>query len=46
LKYGSKRSNKDAGIYLHSREIDFIHPVSKEKINIKAKPPAKGLWII
>ena len=32
LKYGSKRSNKDGGIYLHSREIDFIHPVSKEKI--------------
>ena len=46
LKYGSKRSNKDGGIYLHSREIDFIHPVSKEKINIKAKPPSKGLWII
>ena len=33
LKYGSKRSNKDGGIYLHSRELDFIHPVSKEKIN-------------
>ena len=46
LKYGSKRSNKDGGIYLHSRELDFIHPVSKEKINIKAKPPATGLWII
>ena len=46
LKYGSKRSNKDGGIYLHSREIDFIHPVTKEKINIKAEPPATGLWTI
>ena len=46
LKYGSKRSNKDGGIYLHSREVDFIHPVSKKKINIKADPPMKGLWSI
>ena len=46
LKYGSKRSNKDGGIYLHSREIDFIHPVSKKKINIKADPPMRGLWSI
>ena len=44
LKYGSKRSNKDDGIYLHSREIEFIHPVSKEKIKITANPPATGLW--
>lgn len=44
LKYGSKRSNKDGGIYLHSREIEFIHPVSKEKIKITANPPATGLW--
>ena len=39
-----KRSNKDGGIYLHSREINFIHPVSKEEINIKAAPPISGLW--
>ena len=32
LKYGSKRSNKDGGIYLHSRSLEFIHPVSKNKI--------------
>ena len=44
LKYGSKRSNKDGGIYLHSREIEFIHPVSKEIIKITANPPATGLW--
>ena len=44
LKYGSQRSNKDGGIYLHSREIYFTHPVSKEEINIKAEPPKSGLW--
>ena len=44
LKYGSKRSNKDGGIYLHSREVYFTHPVSKEEINIKAEPPRSGLW--
>ena len=31
LKYGSKRSMKDGGIYLHSREVNFIHPVTKKK---------------
>ncbi len=44
LKYGSKRSNKGGGIYLHSREIYFTHPVTKEEINIKAEPPKSGLW--
>ena len=44
LKYGSPRSNKYGGIYLHSREIYFTHPVSKEEINIKAEPPKSGLW--
>ena len=44
LKYGSKRSNKDGGIYLHSRELSFIHPVSKKNINIKANTPMNGLW--
>ena len=44
IKYGSKRTNKDGGIYLHAREINFIHPVSKEEIVIKADPPISGLW--
>lgn len=44
LKYGSQRSNKDGGIYLHSRKVYFTHPVSKEEINIKAEPPKSGLW--
>ena len=45
LKYGSKRSNKDGGIYLHSRGVEFIHPVSKNKIFLKADTPRTGLWI-
>ena len=44
LKYGSKRSNKDGGIYLHSKEVEFIHPVSEKKIVIEAKTPLTGLW--
>ena len=44
LKYGSKRSNKDGGIYLHSKEVEFTHPVSEKKIVIKAKTPLTGLW--
>lgn len=45
LKYGSKRSNKDGCIYLHSRELEFIHPISKNKIFLKANTPMTGLWI-
>ena len=44
LKYGSKRSNKDVGIYLHSREIYFTHPVTRDEINVKARPPKSRLW--
>ena len=44
LKYGSKRSNKDGGIYLHSRKVEFVHPVSKNKILLRADTPRTGLW--
>jgi 23S rRNA pseudouridine1911/1915/1917 synthase len=44
LKYGYDRSNPDGGINLHSRSIEFIHPVSKEKLKIIAKPPDDKLW--
>lgn len=36
LKYGAPRSNKDGGISLHSRSINFIHPVKKEEMTITA----------
>ena len=44
LKYGSKRSNKDGGIYLHSRRVEFIHPVSKNKVLLEADTPMTELW--
>lgn len=39
LKYGAPRSNKDGGISLHSRRVQFIHPVSKNPIDITAPLP-------
>jgi 23S rRNA pseudouridine1911/1915/1917 synthase len=44
LKYGAKRSNKNASIHLHARKIVFVHPVKKEPIEIKANPPKDVLW--
>lgn len=45
LKYGSKRSNRDGSISLHARKISFIHPVSKEKVEIIAHPPKEKIWL-
>ena len=44
LKYGSKRSNPDGSISLHARYVEFIHPVSKEMIQITAPLPQDKLW--
>ena len=44
LKYGFDRSNKDASIHLHARKIEFIHPVTKEKISIVAPTPNEVIW--
>ncbi|CAM1367852.1 Ribosomal large subunit pseudouridine synthase D [Tenacibaculum sediminilitoris] len=44
LKYGAKRSNKDGGIHLHARKIEFTHPVSKELIKITAPTPSDPVW--
>jgi 23S rRNA pseudouridine1911/1915/1917 synthase len=44
LKYGAKRSNPDGGISLHAHSASFIHPVTKEKINITAQTPPDNLW--
>lgn len=44
LKYGFPRSNPDGGISLHSRKIEFVHPVKKEKIIVIADPPKDSLW--
>ena len=44
LKYGAKRSNPDGGISLHARQIEFVHPVSKQLISITAPVPDDSLW--
>ena len=44
LKYGAERSNPDGGISLHSRRASFIHPVSKQLIEIVAPVPNDNLW--
>ncbi|MCQ2310978.1 MAG: RNA pseudouridine synthase [Paludibacteraceae bacterium] len=44
LKYGAKRSNPDGGICLHARQVEFIHPVSKEPVCITAPVPEDNLW--
>ena len=43
LKYGAERSNPDGSISLLSIRVQFIHPVSKEPIDITAPLPDR-LW--
>ncbi len=44
LKYGSPRSNPDGSICLHARSVGFVHPVSKERIELVAPVPEDNLW--
>lgn len=44
LKYGAKRSNPDGSISLLARRVEFIHPVSKEKIIVEAPLPNDIIW--
>lgn len=44
LKYGAPRSNPDGSISLQSHRVEFVHPVSKERICIEAPVPADRLW--
>ena len=44
LKYGFDRSNPDSGIHLHARKLVFIHPVSKETLEIIAPTPKDAIW--
>ena len=41
----ARRSNPDGGISLHSRAIEFTHPVRREPVRITAPVPAgDNLW--
>ena len=44
LKYGAKRSNKDASIHLLAQKLEFLHPVKKEVISITAPAPKDSVW--
>ena len=44
MKYGFPRSNPNGGIYLHARKIEFMHPVSREPVQITAQTPSDALW--
>lgn len=44
LKYGAPRSNPDGSISLMARRVEFVHPVSKEKINVEAPLPKDAIW--
>ena len=44
LKYGFDRSNPDGGIHLHARKLVFLHPVSKDPIEIIAPTPNDTVW--
>ena len=47
LKYGARRSNPDGGISLHSRRVEFTHPVRKEPVSVTAPVPAgDNLWAV
>jgi 23S rRNA pseudouridine1911/1915/1917 synthase len=44
LKYGFDRSNPDGGIHLHARKLVFIHPVTKETLQVTAPVPDEVIW--
>ena len=44
VKYGARRSNKDASIHLHARTLSFNHPTTQEEITITAPTPDDSLW--
>jgi len=44
LKYGYPRSNENGSISLFARRLEFIHPVKKEKVVIKADFPKGDVW--
>ena len=45
LKYGAKRSLPGGGISLHSRRVEFEHPVRRSPVSVTAPVPAgDSLW--
>ena len=44
LKYGARRSNPDGSISLLSHKVEFIHPVSKQKIVVVSPLQTEKVW--
>lgn len=45
VKYGARRKNKDRSIYLHCKEIQFIHPTKNVSMRLIAPYPTDdALW--
>lgn len=45
IKYGFQRPNDDKSIHLHARKLKFLHPVTKEWVEVKAPTPHKDvIW--
>jgi pseudouridine synthase, rluA family len=44
LKYGARRSNPDGSISLLSHKVEFIHPISKQKIVVVSPLPTEKVW--
>lgn len=38
IKYGARRSNRDGSISLQAHRIEFIHPVSRQRISLEIPP--------
>jgi len=46
VKYGYEFGNVDKSICLHCSKMSFIHPVKKERVTVKVKPPKNDFWDI
>ncbi len=44
VKYGASKANEDNCIHLHSAALEFLHPVKKESLIIKAPIPKEQVW--
>lgn len=46
VKYGDRRANEDQSICLHARQLIFMHPVTKEPLEVTAPLPDQKYWNI
>lgn len=44
VKYGDEEANADGSICLHARQLEFMHPVKKEKMSLEASLPQTIYW--